>query len=84
METCPICKSEIKVVHYYPNSVCSQCAYQTKTKQGQVIQFKNKSYYGGFISIIDTIIGNERECYINDVPCLAQIHQGEIIIVTIH
>ena len=55
-----------------------------KTKQGKVIQFKNKPYYGGFISIIDTIIGNERECYINNVPCLAQIHQDEIIITTIH
>ena len=83
MKTCPICKSEFKVLHQYLNSVCSQCAYQTKTKQGQVIQFKNNSYYGGFISIIDTIISNERECYINDIPCLAQIYKGEIIIVTI-
>jgi len=84
MKPCPICKYETRLIHYYPNSVCPQCSYQTKTKQGQVIQFKNKPYYGGFISIIDTIIGNEHECYINDIPCLAKIYKDEIIIETIY
>lgn len=71
-KTCPICE-KVMIYYYerYPNMICQECIEQAVNKNGENIKFYNKDHNGGFISVVNDTIGEEHECYINNIKCYA-------------
>lgn len=70
---CPTCYKDIHVVERYPMYICSDCVSLGKTKEGRPIEFRNgEGISGGFIAVVDGILVDTDECYVNDELCKAQ------------
>lgn len=67
----------------YPLSVCSQCKEKTVTINGTPIKFGNIDAMGGFMSVVNGNIGNDHECYINKIECIADEARFGGIVVSI-
>jgi len=68
---CPICDQSIVDFKRYPNMVCQNCSEKTVTKDGIKIEFYNKDFSGGFISVVNDKKGDIHECYIDNKKCYA-------------
>jgi hypothetical protein len=61
--------------------ICPQCVLLGKTKEGRPIEFRNVDIGGGFIAVVDGILVDADECYVNDELCKAQEgHFGGIVV----
>jgi len=69
---CPTCYKDIHVVERYPMYICSDCVSLGKTKENRPIEFRNVDIGGGFIAVVDGILVDADECYVNDELCKAQ------------
>lgn len=69
--SCPICNDGKKISARYPNAVCRKCYNKTLTIDNKKIIFYNKDMFGGFISEVDGITGNNNICYIDGKKCYA-------------
>ena len=81
MKKCPTCSNEITIHERYPNYICSDCCNRTLTKDGDKIEFYNVDGQGGIYSVVDDIVGDIHECYIDDIECRAECGRfGGIVI----
>ena len=69
---CPICSENKYLSVRYPNSVCSECVCEAVTEKGDQITFHNKNLQGGFISIVNNVEDEIHNCYIKNIPCIAE------------
>ena len=82
---CPICKKNKNISLRYPNAVCNNCYNKTKTEFNEPIHFGNKDIFGGFISLVNDVRGNEHICYIDGIKCYAdEARFGGIVIQVIN
>ena len=85
-QICPICQESVDRNPRYPKYVCSKCQhdYGVKTKEGLPIEFFNVDISGGFVSEVNGVKGEEHECYIKNVKCIAnEARFGGIVIQTV-
>jgi len=52
--------------------ICHECIEKAVNKNGKNIKFYNKNHKGGFISVVNDTIGEEHECYINNIKMLCR------------
>lgn len=81
---CPICNQLRNTLERYPHKVCNNCI-NTGTFADDLqtipISFENINLGGGFQSIVNGVIGNQRRCYIKGYLCFAtEARFGGIII----
>ena len=78
---CPICDESMIDFERYPNMICQNCSKKTVTKNGVKIEFYNKDFNGGFISVMNDKKGDIHECYIDNKKCYAdEARFGGIVI----
>ena len=73
INNCPVCNKKRETMERYPRSVCRNCLslYKTRDIKGNIIEYFNEGFGGGFISKKGGVNGTEHHCSVNNVLCYA-------------